>query len=155
MVVNSLLKGKLIYNIKHLRGENTIDIECNCENFNEYGDEVAHWYRESSDAVVFPSAPMNVKDFNESTFMMCVNKLRAIERKGAKVIIVPELMEENFYEGNIPMLSHINKRLNEEGFTYSIMPEDFLLPAEYSYYGCHANRQGVTDITNKIINILK
>lgn len=151
----SLLKGKLTYNINHLLGKNTVDVEYNCENFNEYGDEVAHWYRESTDAVEFPSTPMNVNDFKESTFMMCVDKLQEIERKGAKVIIVPELMEEKSYKGNIPMLSHINKRLNEEGFSYAIMPEDFLLPAEYSYYGCHANRQGVTYITNKIIKILK
>lgn len=152
--VYKLLKGKLYYNVNNLVGKTIFDEEYNCENFNEYGDESAHWYKPDLEDDPDGIKNLQISKLNKDSYEYFVQTVKKIKEKGANVIIIPELLKESTYSSNSEFEDFIEEKLKSDGITYSIRPSNFLLPHEYSYLGVHANRKGVDFVTNKLINAI-
>jgi hypothetical protein len=138
-----------------LRGKITTNLVARYEKrMNEYGDEFAHW---SKNSVTLPDAECSYsqRDFDTKFASYFVNKINEIKQK-AHVVMYPIGMYERLYACEIDYYNEIADYLEKEGIQYLRHPSECVLKDEYIYdIGLHLNKKGVDAYTAMIIDDLR
>ena len=125
--------------------------------FNEYGDEVSHW--------TTPPTPPTPDVFNikktvvipNEDFIKYLNKIiREYEKKGAKVLLMPAISSETYYQNYNP--AQISKTLELNGMHYITNTKNLIFcdSLGYAYTGDpHFNRKGVVMASDRFSKIIK
>ncbi len=122
-------------------------------NFNEYGDEVEHW--QLPNRAVHPER-IN-KEFNNTMSRYFTDKLKEIEtRNKAKVIVIPPVCIQTYYDANRQNAQRVSDFLQQEGFPFAIGIEECVMHDDCAYdTPYHVNKKGVDRRTETIIKFLK
>ncbi len=123
-------------------------------NFNEYGDETAHWAADSLkfdySLTTLPATPDRyaVGDF--------ASKVKDLRERGCEVLVLwPSTQREN-YMNNQAALSALEKALAAKGIGFDCPPETFLHDASEMFDSdYHVRYPAVESNTDKLIKILK
>jgi len=122
--------------------------------FNEFGDAYIHWAlpnqnympskRNSGAEKVNPEVIVFIKSFKGY-----------VEGKGAKLVILPPVIEEQSYNNQNKMINEIGVALDENNIGFMVKPDTYKFTADYffnSYY--HLNKKGVDKRTEMVIGNL-
>ena len=152
-----LLRGKLHYNFGQLIGLKTFDPNYNCLNFNDHGDESAHWYKSpifTPSTAESSQAEIPLSSFNERHYQLILQRVHQLQSRGVKVLLTHPPMSSSIYKQYRNISSHLQSRLNQDDLHF-ILPTDSLILTEKELFdGTHANRQAVTRLTTLITQSL-
>lgn len=122
--------------------------------FNEFGDAYIHWAlpnqnymsskRNSGTEKINPEVIAFIKDFK--TY---------VEGKGAKLVMLPPVIEEQSYNNQEKMINEIGVALAENNIGFMVKPDMYKFSKDYffnSYY--HTNKKGVDKRTEMVIGNL-
>ncbi len=145
----------------HLKGRRRIDLDRAMKkngyiyatrNFNEYGDEAAHRVQKPKpiDKKVI-KAEANPENIREIAY-----KIRDMESKGARVILLwPTTIQSN-YEANMPLLSDVTNTLGQYDIRFASQPDYLVQPDSLAYdTPYHMSGPAVEIVTDKIILLFK
>jgi hypothetical protein len=123
--------------------------------FNEFGDAYIHWAlpnqnympskRNSGAEKINPEVIAFIKDFK-----------KYVENKGAKLVILPPVIERQFYNNHDKMINEIEAALAENNIGFMVKPDTYKFSKDYffnSYY--HLNKKGVDKRTEMVIGNLE
>lgn len=131
---------------------NTPDIT---SNFNEFGDEEAHWSNKHPTYRYIGSERMTEK-FDEYAVEDLSKKIRQLEKRGIKVYLFGHITTEGFYKDNKDLGEKIEREFNKRGIVFSTPPDFFVVPVSMaSNMTSHLNKTGVDLDTRRFIEICK
>jgi len=123
--------------------------------FNEFGDAYIHWAlpnqnympskRNSGAEKINPEVIEFIKSFKEY-----------VKGRGAKLVILPPVIEEQSYNNQDKMINEIEASLDENNIGFMVKPDMYKFKADYffnSYY--HLNKKGVDKRTEMVIGNLE
>ena len=123
--------------------------------FNEWGDEQSHWtlkpahdFRKSVVAEKKPLNPAFVSEF--------VAKVRNLEQRGVKVILLPPAIYEGKFELDSRFIGEVKAALAASGLPFQDDPGAYVYPADKMYDTVyHLNKSGVDIHTQRVIKALR
>lgn len=121
--------------------------------FNLYGDEVSHFNYPNT--LVMASAHKDKGEIDQSFLVWLKDVIAKYNQKGACVIMVPPAcVSSNFYASYD---DKIEASLRNAGILYAVKPSEMVVDDSCSFDGgtYHLNREGVTQNSNKIIQIIR
>ena len=128
--------------------------------FNEYGDEVSHWIIPSKNnkqnlEAEERTSPNHI-EVDESFMVYLKNAIENYKRKGAHVLLMPEISSHSNYVQYNP--DQIEKKMKEHGMAFFTNPKNLEFHDSYSYdeWGAaHLSRDGVTLASERIAVLLR
>lgn len=122
-------------------------------NFNEYGDESEHRSRMPRKLGLIHYTQKGIKQQN---FPDISEKVRGMERQGARVIFIwPTTIRSN-YEANREVIQKIEETLEKYGIKFVTTPDYLVEPDSLAFdTPFHMSGPAVEDVTDKIIKCLK
>lgn len=136
------------YNFKKIEGW-----QYSAQNFNIYGDEVAHWKEKRSKNI--PTGI--IKNEIDITAIRDLRlKIKRLEHKGCKVYLLwPNTIESN-YEINKEKIHEIEEAMNQYGLNFLSSPEKFVFPDSLAFdTPYHLTQEGAEKASLRMIEVLK
>ncbi len=123
--------------------------------FNEFGDAYIHWVLPNQN---YMSSKKNsgAEKINLEVIVFIKNFKEYVEGKGAKLIILPPVIEEQSFNNQDKMINEIGVALAQNNVGFLVKPDTYKFPADYffnSYY--HLNKKGVDKRTEMVIGNLE
>ena len=125
------------------------------ESFNEYGDVIAHWERETSF-----SSPIAIQhkrsNVNSDFIEYFISKIRDMKEKGTEIILYPPAIEETGYNNKILDIQFIDSIMNVNKMPFICSPSDVVMPKTLFYDSeYHLNKDGAQRHSEHLVGILK
>ena len=125
------------------------------DSFNEYGDVVAHWDRETSF-----SSPIAIKDkrsdANNDFIEYFISKVHEMQDSGVEVILYPPVMEETGYNNKMLDIQYIDSIMGANGLAFVCPPSEVVMPKTFFYDSeYHLNKEGAKRHSEHLIEILR
>lgn len=124
--------------------------EVYCKNaFNEYGDVITHWNKESKYIYDFPMS----NTLNNDSFVFLDSFKKNMESKKITFIIIAPIIEKNQFELNKKIIQQINNKLKLDKLIYISEPSKYIFDSSLFFdTPYHLNKQGVDIRTEYIIS---
>jgi hypothetical protein len=123
---------------------------------NKNGDEISHWKIDSDGSGIVLRASKTDLVLDTAFCTYFVYKLREIEKKGAKVLLIPSVIRETAFKYEKQRAYEINSFFQQFGYTYNSKPEDHVMPDSCAWNtDYHMNFKGVERNTDVLIRELK
>ena len=124
------------------------------KSFNEFGDAYIHWALPNQNYL--PAKKNNGSEkINPEVISFIKNFKEYIEEKGAKLIILPPVIESQSYDNQANMIDLITVSLISNSISFRVEPTKYKFSSAYffnSYY--HLNKKGVDKRTQLVIEDL-
>lgn len=122
------------------------------ENFNENGDEINHRTLESPK----PNFDNFSGKFNKKNVESFAEKVDYLKSKGCKVIILPPLTIESYYNTYSDEINLITSSLSEACVPFEVDTRSHVVPDSCAFdTNYHLNDSGIKRITPKLVNELR
>ena len=124
------------------------------KSFNEFGDAYIHWALPNQNYLPAKKTKGDEK-INEEVILFVKNFKEYVEEKGAKLIILPPVIESKSYDNQANAIDLITVSLISNSISFSVEPSKYKFSSQYffnSYY--HLNKKGVDKRTQLIIDDL-
>lgn len=132
---------------------NSTKFEYRSSNFNEYGDETAHWKEPRKRVTPYP--PITEKISQSSIVELC-DIIHKMERKGAHVIMLWPTQIESNYTYNRELISQIDSAMAHYGIHFNCPPNYFVNPDSLAFdTPYHMSYPAVSDNTSKFIQLFR
>ncbi|HTA61735.1 MAG TPA: hypothetical protein VK835_04740 [Bacteroidia bacterium] len=122
--------------------------------FNEFGDAYIHWVLPNQNYMPSKRNSGNEK-INLEVIEFIKNFKEYVEGKGAKLVMLPPVIEEQSYNNQDKMINEIEAALAQNNIGFMVKPDTYKFTADYffnSYY--HLNKKGVDKRTEMVIGNL-
>ncbi len=129
--------------------------------FNEYGDEISHWVipshldKNQASKNLKTTQPKDIK-VNNSFIIYLKNSIEKYKRKGAYIMLMPEISSQTKYREYNPI--YIENIMKDYNLKFLTCPKnlEFHDSCSYDEWGApHLSRMGVTIASNRIITLLQ
>lgn len=118
--------------------------------FNAFGDAYIHWTLPDQNYLL-DKPNTGKEELNPEVIPFLVKFKEYVSAKGAKLMILPPVIETHAYDNQIKMINKIGEKLNEKEIGFSVSTDRYKFEPNYffnSYY--HTNKSGV-DLRTKLV----
>jgi len=123
---------------------------------NKNGDEISHWKIDTDGSGIVSGASKTDLELDKAFCMYFVKKLKEIEGKGAKVLLIPSVIRETAFKYEKKRAYEINSFFQKYGYGYNSKPEEHVMPDSCAWNtDYHMNYNGVEQNTDVLISELK
>lgn len=123
---------------------------------NKNGDEITHWRIKTDGSGIVSGASKTDLELDKAFCMYFVKKLKEIEGKGAKVLLIPSVIRETAFKYEKKRAYEINSFFQRYGYAYNSKPEEHVMPDSCAWNtDYHMNYKGVERNTDVLIHELK
>ena len=120
------------------------------------GDEISHWRLDSDGSGIVSRAAKTDLVLDEAFCNYFVHKLKEIEGKGAKVLLIPSVIRETAFKYEKKRAYEVNSFFQKYGYAYNSTPEDHVMPDSCAWNtDYHMNYKGVERNTDVLISEFK
>ncbi len=130
-----------------------IDSAYNSKNFNEIGDEVRHRYATRKKNI--ECYKLN-KKLDLSAVKLVQHKIRELEDRGCKVILLPPATIQRNYETNIEKVLEVYLAFEKGGVPFAVKAESHVFPDSCAFdTPYHLANDGVEALTPRLVNEIR
>ncbi len=122
---------------------------------NKNGDEISHWRIKADGSGIVSRASKAELELDTAFCTYFVHKLKEIEKKGAKVLLIPSVIRETAFQYEKERAYELDAFFKKHGYAYHSKPEEHVMPDSCAWNtDYHMNYKGVERNTDVLINEL-
>lgn len=120
---------------------------------NKNGDEISHWKIKTDGSGIVSGASKSKLMLDTVFCDYFINKIKEMEAKGAKVILIPSVIRETAFQYEKERAYELDAFFKKHGYAYHSTPESHVMPDSFAWNtDYHMNYKGVERNTDVLIS---